>query len=94
MDYDVSFRGPQVSDGEVEEARWRKSRHVFENFVEPVTSGDGREVFSVSEVRDELWPPYSYREVKDALEYASGELEIYELVEEDMDLFMYTGLVF
>lgn len=55
---------------------------------------DGREVFSVSEVRDELRPPYSYREVKDALEYASGELEIYELVEEDMDLFMYTGLVF
>jgi hypothetical protein len=45
-------------------------------------------------VRDELRPPYSYREVKDALEYASGELEIYELVEEDMDLFMYTGLVF
>jgi hypothetical protein len=39
----------------------------------------------------ELRPPYSYREVKDALEYATGEREGYELVEEDMDLYLYTG---
>ncbi|MFB6115923.1 MAG: hypothetical protein ABEK10_00270 [Candidatus Nanosalina sp.] len=80
-----------VSREEVEEARDRKAEHVYTAFVQPLLEEySGRKIFQPNEIQDDIRPPYSYREVKDALEYASGETEEIEYVEEDMDLFLYT----
>lgn len=80
-----------VSEEDVEAARERKAEHVYESFVYPVLEdSSGRKVFQVNEVKDEIRPPYSYREVKDALEYASSETGEVDLLEEDMDLFLYS----
>lgn len=83
--------GFHFSEEDVEEARERKSEHVYEAFIRPVLDEySGREIFRPNEINEEMRPPYSYGEVRDALEYASEETEEIEYVEEDMDLFLYT----
>lgn len=85
LNYSFSFL-----DEDPEEARRRKSRHVYESFVRPALENDsGRKIFQPNEVQEDIRPPYSYREVKDALEYASREAEGIEFIEEDMELFLY-----
>lgn len=84
--------GFNILEEDIEEARERKAEHVYQNFIYPVLQDfSGREVFQPDELQDEIRPPYSYTEVKDALEYASFESEDVEFLEEDMDLFLYTG---
>ncbi|WP_414838299.1 hypothetical protein ACK3SF_02755 [Candidatus Nanosalina sp. VS9-1] len=87
----IHFTGLYTASSEdVEQARERKASHVYENFVAPVLEDlDGREIFQVHEVKDDIRPPYSYREIRDALEYGSRESDELEFIEEDMDLFLY-----
>lgn len=69
-----------------------RSEHIYTTFIQSVLEDfDGREVFRPNEVQDEIRPPYSYTEVKSALEYGAENSENIELAESDMDLFLYKG---
>ena len=63
------------SDQKVLEARERKAKHVYRQFVEPVVE-DSEEDFTVEEVASEIRPPYDSFEIRDALEYGVREGEV------------------
>jgi hypothetical protein len=92
MDRDYSF-SISVSEDEYRERIEQRDERIYTTFVEPVLdeSLDGRAVFQPNEVQDNMRPPYSYTEVKSALEYGSENSESVELAESDMDLFLYKG---
>lgn len=79
-----------VSDEEYEEALERKAEHVYNAFVQDVLNRfESRKIFQPQVVQEEMRPPYSYGEVKSALEYGAENSESVEFIEEDMDLFLY-----
>ena len=69
-----------TSDQELEDALERKQRHVYTTFVEPVLEDGGEK--TVEEVMEEIRPPYSEEEIRDALEYGV-ENEGLEYISED-----------
>jgi hypothetical protein len=66
-DYVINFR-PETSNEDAERERKEKAGHVYDTFVEPVL-GELDDEFSPEDVRSEIRPPYSEREIKAALEY-------------------------
>mgnify|MGYP002761595689 CR=1 FL=1 len=56
-----------TSDQELEDALDSKQIHVYTTFVEPVREDGGEK--TVEELREEIRPPYSEEEIRDALEY-------------------------
>ena len=80
----------QVSETEYEERKEQRARNIYEDIIEPVLeeSFDSRTVFQPHSVQEEIRPPYSYGEVKDALQYGAENREHLQLQEADMDLYL------
>lgn len=91
MDYDFpAFKMLQVSDKEYEERKEQRAKNIYEEIIEPALeeSFDTRTVCQPDRIQDEIRPPYSYSEVKDALQYGAENRENLQLQEEDMDLYL------
>jgi hypothetical protein len=69
--YSIHFR-PKASREDAARQRHKKARHVYQTFVEPVLE-EIDETFTPEEVREEIRPPYSEKEIEAALEYAVDE---------------------
>lgn len=91
MNYDkiqFSFTST-ISESEYEERMESRAERIYATFVQSVLEEfDGREVFQPNEVQDEMRPPYSYKEVKNALQYGAENSEGLQLLEKDMDLYL------
>ncbi len=91
VDYDFpSFQVLNISEDEYEERMEQRAENIYENIIAPALeeSFDSRTILQPERIQNEIRPPYSYTEVKDALEYGAEESENLEMLEEDMDLYL------
>lgn len=87
-DYSKFFTGSSLpKSGELDAARERYLENVYTEFLKPVI--EEHELFQPWELEEEIRPPYTTREIYDALEHVDDP-EI-ELVEEDLWLWKYSG---
>jgi|APHM01.1.fsa_nt_gi hypothetical protein len=73
-DVTTNFR-LKADEQEAKQALDRKYRHIYDEFVGKVIEEDERH--SLKEIKDEIRPPYSKREIMGSIEYGvrEGELE-------------------
>lgn len=89
-DFNINFGTYHISEKEEKKAQSRKAEHVYNTFVNDILNQfDSRKIFQPNEVREEMRPPYTYTEIKSALEYGAENKDDVELLESDMDLFLY-----
>ena len=91
VDYDFpAFQMLQVSETEYQEREEKRAKNIYEDIIEPALeeSFDSRTIFQPDSIQDEIRPPYSYGEIKDALQYGAENRESLQLQEADMDLYL------
>jgi len=82
----------KVHESKVEKQRRQRSGRIYRDLVEPLIEEEfeSRKIFRPDRIQEELRSPYSYSEVRDALEYATEHRDNMELLEDDMDLYLLT----
>ncbi len=91
MDYDFpAFKILNISEAEYEKRKERRAKNIYQDIVEPALEQglDSTTVFQPKRIQDEIRPPYSYTEVKNALEYGAQNSDDFHLLESDMDLYL------
>ncbi len=89
--FDYGFTGHEPRKEELERGRERYLLNLYTGFVEPYLEEeyDDASLFQPWNVSQNIRPPYTSREIEQALELASDDGNPVELVEEDMKLWKY-----
>lgn len=89
-DYSRFFTSPgTITEEYAAQSRERYLENLYSEFVKPAIKSRGEELFQPWELEDDIRPPYTTREINDALEFAEDP-EI-ELVEGELCLWRYSG---